>query len=723
MSKFVEYYNNNKVGVQFCKMFGVKKPELFIIGSVDSDNFDLEVTSDDIKVEINIIPLSNKSDFCIEAPFNQNARIIKFYVIINGKKHLIIKARNLKIFRVINCLKGHARIMFSKIKTFFRLIFRFFRFAWREYHFIIPPTMLKKYFKIFVFRMANDPILFYNPFIIGDYNKWIKENNNNDVIVSDFKYKPLISVVIPVYNISPKLLKECLDSVESQTYDNFEICITDDCSTKKETIQLLKEYEKKYANIKVVYRKTNGHISKATNDAIAIAKGEFIALVDDDDIITSDALYENVKALNDNKKLDMIYSDEDKLDLKGNRCDPNFKPDFSPDTLMSLNYICHLTVIRKSLIDLIGGFAIGLEGAQDYDLFLRITERTNNIFHIPKILYHWRMVKGSTSLSLDNKSYAGDKSIIALKNAMKRRNLSGYVTKDEISQYYIAHYNVKDKPLISIIIPTRDYADILKSCLDSLFKKTKYKNYEVIIANNNSVKQETFDLFKYYKNKHSNFKVLDINTEFNYSNINNLAVKFSKGEYIVLLNNDTEIISENWLNEMVGFAALPHVGTVGPKLLYSDMTVQHGGVILGLGGVASHAYIGASRDDAGMYGRLRVPYNYSAVTAACLMVSRKKYEEVNGLEEKLMVAYNDMDFNIKLLQKGYYNVFLPQVELIHFESKSRGLDTSPEKYKRFLKESKYMYDKWENILLNDKMYNPNFSKRGWFVLDIKNNRK
>ena len=723
MSKFFKYFSNKKVGIQYCKLFGVRNPELFIIGSVNSDDFNLKVTEDDIDVKINIIPLSSKCDFCVEAPFNKKSKIIKFYVIINGKKHLIVKATNLKIFRVVNCLKGYANIMISKIKTFFRLIFRFIRFAWREYHFLIPPTMWKKYIKMFVFRMANDPILFYNPFMISDYNKWIKENTINEDDNKNIKYKPLISVIIPVYNVSSKLLTECLDSILKQSYDNFEICIADDCSNKIETIKVLNEYEKKYKNIKVVYRKKNGHISNATNDAIAIAKGEFIALVDNDDVLTNNALYENVLALNYNKELDMIYSDEDKLDLKGNRCDPNFKPDFSPDTLMSLNYICHLTVIRKSLVDSLGGFTVGLEGAQDYDLFLRIAEKTNRIHHIPKILYHWRMVKGSTSLSLDNKNYAGDKSLIALKNALKRRDLKGTVTKDNISQYYIVHYEVKNSPLISIIIPTRDYAEILNSCLESLFKKTKYINFEVIIANNNSVNKETFDLFDYYKKKYPNFRVIDINTEFNYSNINNIAVKAAKGEYVVLLNNDTEILSENWLNEMVGYASLPHVGTVGPKLLYSDMTVQHGGVILGLGGVASHAYIGANRDDAGMYGRLRVPYDYSAVTAACLMISKKKYEEVNGLEEELMVAYNDIDFNIKLLQKGYYNVFLPQVELIHYESKSRGLDTSPEKYKRFLKESKYMYNKWENILMNDKMYNPNFSKKGWFVLDIKNNRK
>ena len=415
----------------------------------------------------------------------------------------------------------------------------------------------------------------------------------------------------------------------------------------------------------------------------------------------------------------MIYSDEDKLDLKGRFCDPHFKPDFSPDTLMSLNYICHFSVIRKSIMDKVGGFEVGVEGAQDHDLFLKISEVTKNIHHIPKILYHWRMSETSTAMNLDNKGYINDIGLKVVENALKRRKLKGTVRRDPISTYFIIDYEIKNNPLVSIIIPTKDYPDVTEKCLESLFTKTEYKNYEVILMNNNSEKKETFELFDKYKKKYKNFRVIDANYEFNYSKINNEAVKASKGEYVLLLNNDTEIIDPKWLTVMLGYAQLPHIGAVGPKLLYPDTTVQHAGVILGLGGVASHAYLGRERNDPGMYGRLRVPYDYGCVTAACLLVKKSKFEEVGGLEETLRVAYNDVDFNLKLLQKGYNNICVPQTEVMHYESKSRGLDNTSEKYKRFMQESDYMFEKWDYELKHDKYYNPNFTMKYWFMLDRK----
>ncbi|MFR2989477.1 MAG: glycosyltransferase, partial [Faecalibacillus sp.] len=319
-----------------------------------------------------------------------------------------------------------------------------------------------------------------------------------------------------------------------------------------------------------------------------------------------------------------IYSDEDKMDLNGKRCDPNFKPDFSPDTLLSLNYICHFVVIRKSLIDSVGGFEIGLEGAQDYDLLLKITEITNSIRHIPKILYHWRKIPGSTSMAISHKDYAIDTGKRVLENALKRRGINAIVHKDPVSTYYYLEYIKKDNPLVSIIIPTKDYADITRVCLESLYNKTAYKNFEVLLVNNNSEKQETFDLFEEFSEKYSNFRVIDANIPFNYSKINNLAARQADGEILVLLNNDTEIIQEDWLDIMIGYATQSHIGAVGPKLLYPDLTIQHGGVLIGLGGVASHAYIGEDRTfwDPG---RLRVLYNYAAVTAACLVIEKNKF--------------------------------------------------------------------------------------------------
>ena len=613
------------------------------------------------------------------------------------------------LIKIINILK--------LIKAIFVTLGKGIRYFWVEYHFLVPPRMWEKYLKDFVHRVKVRGVKYYlEPNNKKDYNQWITKYEKKTEY-EKLDYNPLISVVIPVYNVKRIFLSKCLDSILNQKYKNIEICLVDDNSTNLETIDTLKEYENKDDRIRIKYRKSNGHISVATNDAINMAKGEYITFVDNDDELTEDALYLTVEAINKNRKLDLIYSDEDKLDTKGIRCYPNFKPDWSPDTLLSLNYICHLVTARKSIVDKVGGLRKGYEGAQDYDFLLRVTELTNNIYHIPRILYHWRMIEGSTSMKIDNKSYAVERGKKAIEDALNRRGIAGHVEIDEISTYYKVIYDIKKEPLVSIIIPTKDYADITEACLNSLYEKTTYKNFEVIIMNNNSEKQETFDLFKKYKNKYNNFKVYDANYEFNYSKINNEAVKKCNGEFICLLNNDIEIIEPNWLTYMVGYAMQKHVGTVGAKLLYPDTTVQHAGTVLGLGGVASHVYIGNDKNDLGDYGRLRVPYNYSANTAACLVISKKKFNEVNGLEEKLKVAYNDVDFNIKILSKGYYNVFVPMSVLYHYESKSRGYDTTSEKYLRFKKEEKYMYDKWKDIIDNDCFYNENYAKNAWFKLN------
>lgn len=587
---------------------------------------------------------------------------------------------------------------------------------WTKYHFFVPPRLWKKYIKLLwaIIREGKGSP-FWEISNKDGYNAWLVNNEKEEKMV-DLKYRPLISVLIPVYNVDAKYLEECIDSVLAQSYDNFEICIVDDASTKKETLAALKKYENN-KKVRIKHRSKNGHISRASNDALKMAKGEFIALMDNDDLLAPNAFYEVVKVLNENQKLDFIYSDEDKMDLDGKRCEPHFKPDFSPDTLLSLNYICHLSVIRTSLVRKVGGFAVGLEGAQDHDLFLKITEKTNKIYHIQKVLYHWRMIPGSTAAKLDNKDYASDNGKKSIEEALKRRKINAHVEKDLPSTYYQVIYELKNEPLVSILIPTRDHAKITGACLKSIFEKTTYKNYEVIVIDNGSTEKETLDLFADYNKKYKNFKVLVEDIEFNYSRLNNLAVKKAKGDYLVLLNNDTEIISPNWLELLVGYAAQKHVGVVGPKLLYPDDTLQHAGVILGLGGVASHAYLGSEREDLGLYGRLRAPYDYAAVTGACLCVSKKKFEEVGGLEEDLKVAYNDIDFCLKLLEKGYYNVFLPMVELYHHESKSRGSDFDPDKIKRFDSEQDYMWEKWGDLLKDDRFYNPNFANRMWFVLD------
>ena len=593
------------------------------------------------------------------------------------------------------------RKVFSKIEKFLYLSKKAIYFAWYRHHFLIPPRIMKQYLKSFFVALKRGggvSNLFLNQ---SSYLKYLEEQRKN-IERKELKYRPLISFIVPTYNVSKTLLKECLDSLLNQSYDNFEICISDDHSTLEETIEVLKEYEQKYDQIHVTYRKKNGHISEASNTAISLAKGEFIALIDNDDTIEKDSLYYVVEALNQNKKLDMIYSDEDKIDFKGNYMEPHFKPDYSPDTLMGVNYICHLCVLRTSLVRKIGGFRKAYDGSQDYDLFLRITEKTKEIYHIEKVLYHWRQTATSTAGYLVNKSYAYLAGKKALEDSLKRRKIKGEVIDNKrVSTYLVKYWT--NKPLVSIIIPIRDQAKISRRCFESLYQKNTYSNFEIIVIDNGSCEKETKDLFLEYQKK-KNFKVIRDSKEFNYSSLNNEGVKHAKGEYLLFLNNDTKIIQEDTLEWMVGYAAQEHVGCVGAKLLYPDKLVQHAGVVLGFGGVAGHIYVANSYQDNGLFGRLVMPYNYTAVTAACLMIKKEKFLQVKGFDEDLKVALNDVDLNLKILNQGYYNVCLSNVEVMHYESKSRGYEASKDKQERFKKEQEYMKKKWGHTLDRDKYF-------------------
>ena len=593
----------------------------------------------------------------------------------------------------------------SKFAKVFYLIKKSIYFAWYRHHFLIPSRVLLKYIKSFfaVIKRGNSTSnLFINQ---SEYIKWFNENNKI-IEYKKLKYKPLFSFIVPTYNVSKKYLSECLDSLLNQSYDNFEICIADDHSSLEETIDTLKEYEKKDSRVKVKYREKNGMISKASNSAISMAQGEFIVLVDNDDTIEKDALYYLALALNENKNLDFLYTDEDKIDFSGKYMEPHFKADYSPDTLMSVNYICHLSCIRKSLVDEIGGFRSEYDGAQDYDLFLRITEKTNKIYHIDRVLYHWRQTATSTAGYLGNKNYAYIAGKKALEDALKRRGLKGEVLDNpRVSTYLVKYGNENEK--VSIIIPMKDKAKITKRCLESIYNKCTYKNFEIILVDNGSVEKETFDMISFYENKYDNFKCIRLECEFNYSYINNEAARHATGDYLLFLNNDTEVLTPDFIEWMLGYARLEHSGCVGIKLLYPDKLVQHAGVVLGYGGVAGHIYVALSYNDNGLFGRLVQPYNYSAVTAACLMVKKDKFNEVDGFDEKLKVALNDADLNLKLLSKGYYNVCLSNVEMIHYESKSRGYEASSEKHNRFLKEQEYMKKKWGNVLEKDKYFSKN----------------
>lgn len=533
--------------------------------------------------------------------------------------------------------------------------------------------------------------------------------------IEQWQHKPLLSIVIPVYNVDERWLNACVDSVRAQYYDNWELCLADDCSTKPHVKPLLRRLEASDDRIKVVFREKNGHISRATNSAINIATGDFIVLMDNDDEIPPQALYEVAKVLNQHPDADIIYSDEDKIDENGHRFDPHFKPDYSPDLLLSTNYISHLGVYRASLVREVGGFRAGYEGSQDYDLVLRISELTSpeRIRHIAKVLYHWRTLPTSTASGAGAKNYASEAGLKAMQSAMERRGIDADVVPSIASGIYDVHYKVAGNPLVSVIIPTKNGYDNIERCLDSIIDKTTYSNYEVIIADNGSTNPHMNDLYQRYAERLGDrFRVEELDMPFNFSRINNLAAKTAKGEFLLFLNDDTEVISPQWMERMVSFAQLERVGVVGAKLYYPTDTIQHSGIVLGLGGVAGHIQAGFPRNYLGYFGRLIENVNYYAVTAACCMVKAADFWAVQGFDEDLAVAYNDVDLCIRVHnQLGRDNVWAHEAELYHYESVTRGYDVaSTEKLERLKRESAKFEKKYPDIVKNDPYYNPNLSR-------------
>jgi len=554
-----------------------------------------------------------------------------------------------------------------------------------------------------------------------NYEQWVQYSRRNQVSREEavqqlvgMEYKPTFSLIMPVYNVEERWLRKCIESVIAQWYPYWELCIADDASTDPAVKRVLQEWAAADNRIKVEYRRENGHISAASNSALALATGEYIALLDNDDELAPNALFENALLLNSHPDADMIYSDEDKITEEGKRHEPYFKPDWSPDTFLSQMYTCHLGVYRTKLVSSLGGFRLGTEGSQDYDLVLRLTEKTNRIFHIPKILYHWRTIAQSTAGNPESKRYAFSAGEKVLREALERRGEGGRV--EALAKYpgrYLVHYAPKGTPLISIIIPTRDMSEVLGPCLESIFKKTTYSNFEVVIVDNGSTKSETLELFERWRAKEPlRFRVYRLDIPFNYSVLNNRAAAQAKGEILLLLNNDVEVITPNWLEEMAGQALRSSIGVVGATLLYPDRTIQHAGVVLGLGGVAGHGHKGYKEGELGYFGRLLAVSNYAAVTGACMMLERKIFEEAGGLDETLQVAFNDIDFCLKLVQRGYYNVVLPHVKLFHFESKSRGYEDTPEKMQRFIGEVDKMKERWGELLDKDRFYSPNLTLDG-----------
>ncbi|QOP42675.1 glycosyltransferase [Sulfurimonas sediminis] len=547
----------------------------------------------------------------------------------------------------------------------------------------------------------------------SDYAKWIARNENDILQTSPLQKRPLVSIVTPTYNTPKRYLQEMLESVLAQTYTNWELCIADDASTKSETLEVLQEYENKYANIQVVYRKTNGHISEASNSALSLASGEYVAFLDHDDTLAPNALYEMVKKLNENPKLKLIYSDEDKIDEKSNRFNPHFKSGWNPDMFFSQNYICHLVFLQKEVVDTIGGFRKGYEGSQDYDLLLRSLHviKYDEIDRVEKILYHWRAIEGSTAYGSGEKAYAHQAGLKALQDYFHTKDKEITVEDGKLPNTYKVNYPVKNRPLVSILIPTRDGYDILRKCVESIIDKTTYPNYEIIILNNETTCKQTLSYLKKIQ-MYQNVTVLAYHKAFNYSEINNYGVFKSRGDIIAFVNNDIEVVTEHWLDEMVSHACRKEIGAVGAKLYYDEGTVQHGGVVLGIGGVAGHAHKHFEHNAYGYFSRLQIVQNYSAATAACLVVRKELFVEVGGLNaEKLTVAFNDVDFCLKLQKKGYRNLWTPYAQLNHYESKSRGSEDTDEKKRRFEQEVLYMKKKWNKTLMNDRYYNKNLTKK------------
>jgi len=553
-----------------------------------------------------------------------------------------------------------------------------------------------------------------------DYKKWVALNfpdqaklNIYKNELSGFTYLPKISVILPVYNTPSHYLEAAIESVKNQVYENWELCISDDNSPDLAVKEILNKYSQSDNRIRVVFRKENGHISINSNSALEIATGEYVALLDHDDLLTPDALFQNVKLLNEDPQIDFIYSDEDKVDDKGNYTEPHFKPDWCPENFLSRNYLCHFSVIRRKLVEEVNGFRAGYEGSQDYDLFLRVTEKTAHIRHIPMILYHWRIHPGSTANLENAKPYAYVSGKKALEDTLVRRGLKGTVeTENDMSGYYHIRYKLINPAKVSVIIPSKNRQDMCHMILSSLTELTNYPDYEIILVNNNSDETGFFEMVSLWKEKlPGKFQCIDDNGNFNFSRLINRGAAAAKGEYLLLLNNDTKVIQSDWMELMAGYSQKEDIGAVGVRLLFPDDTIQHAGVVIGLGGIAEHVFAGADKDENGYFNFLKCTNNYSGITAACLMIRSKVFHEVNGFDENLPVEYNDIDFCLKLVDKGYRNVYLPYVTLYHYESVSRGHPhKTKESYQQHLKDISLFQSRWQKYINNDPCYNPHLSR-------------
>ncbi len=566
-----------------------------------------------------------------------------------------------------------------------------------------------------------------------EYHKWQEENGPSKEELdrqrnATWETMPLFSIIVPLYRTPEKYLREMIASVIRQTYSNWELCLSDGSGTaageEADLERIVEEYRRSYPNIRYIRSDKALPIPENTNQALALASGEYLVFLDHDDTLSEDALYEAAKAAENGAEL--LYSDEDKLDIRtGKYFMPHFKPDFNIDLLRSVNYICHLCIIKKELADRIGGFLPEMNGAQDYDYILRAVEQTEHIVHIPKVLYHWRAHENSTAENPESKRYAFEAGKKALLAHYQRLGLPA-VPEDGISPgIYRTRYQWDREPLVSVLIPNKDHIEDLEKCLQSL-ERSSYQNKEILIIENNSENAETFAYYKKLEKENKQVKVVTWKGEggFHYSAINNFGAGFAQGEYLLLLNNDIELIGTETLREMMGFAMRQEVGAVGARLYFADNTIQHAGVVIGFGGIAGHAFVNQRREELGYFARAMCQQDYSAVTAACMLTRAEDYRSVGGLSMELSVAFNDIDYCMKLRERGKLIVYNPYAEAYHYESKSRGAEDTPEKVLRFHKEILIFGERWKEIVQKgDPYYNPNLTlERADFSLKTKKER-
>ncbi len=527
------------------------------------------------------------------------------------------------------------------------------------------------------------------------------------------------SIAVPLYKTPERYLREMIASVQAQTYPHWELCLANG-SPEDETLgKLLAEYVAADVRIRVKHLTENAGIAGNTNAALAMATGEYVGLLDHDDLLEPDALFEMMYALDEARRKkqplpELLYTDEDKISGDGSEYfQPNLKPDFNPDLLRSNNYICHFLVVARTLLEKAGGFDRRYDGAQDYDFILRCTEKAGGICHIPRVLYHWRTHAQSTADNPISKQYAYDAGTQAIEAHLKRVGFSGTVGRKKDFGFYRVHYAVQGEPPVSIIIPNKDETETLKKCLTSIQTKSTYRNFEIIVVENNSKTAEIFDYYKEIDGRNG-IHVVYWDREFNYSAINNFGASYAKGEYLICLNNDMEIISPDWIEELLGHCQRAGTGIVGARLYYPDDTIQHAGIIIGIGGIAGSVFVGQKRTHTGYMHREALQQDLSAVTAACMMVRRTLFEQLGGFTEQLAVAFNDVDFCLRARELGYLVVYDPYVELYHYESKTRGAEDTQEKVRRFQTEIEYMRTRWIAVLKNgDPYYNRNLSLKKW----------